>query len=108
MHMITFPRLLIVPGARHGWLASVAALCLGATAFGAVPTQPAKRAAVVGNPVSLLVQPEVITFNGPRASQQVVVTGRYADGSVRDLTGLCEFAADNSALVDLGSGGFLT
>ena len=48
-----------------------------------VPTEAAARARLVGQPVALIVQPETITLSGPRAMQQVVVSGRYADGSLQ-------------------------
>jgi hypothetical protein len=39
--------------------------------------------------------------------QQIVVSGRYADGSVRDVTPFCEMAIENAAAVELQAGGFL-
>src|SRR5688572_1939795 len=58
----------------------------------AAPPAAEQRAAVVGQPDSLLVQPEALTLTGPRAMTQLVVTGKYADGSVRDLTHVCDIA----------------
>jgi hypothetical protein len=78
----------------------VSALPAGA----AVPTDPAKRDAVVGQPASLIVKPDSVTLDGPRARQQLVVTGRYADGSVRDLTPLCEISCEAPDLVALADG----
>jgi hypothetical protein len=70
---------------------ALATLALAATtAPAAVPTDPAKVAPLVGQPTALSVQPETITLAGPRALQQVVVTGKYADGTLRDLTPFCE------------------
>src|SRR5262249_32263247 len=77
-------------------------------ASAAVPTDAAKRSAVVGQPASLLVQPPAVGLVGPRARQQIVVTGRYADGSVRDLTPLCDFSCDNAALAAVDETGFIT
>ena len=54
-----------------------------------------------------MVQPETIRLAGPRAMRQVLVTGRYADGSERDLTSFCDFRVENPALVNLARGGFL-
>jgi hypothetical protein len=73
-----------------------------------VPTDPERRAAVIGRPAALLVQPEVITLDGPRAMLQLVVTGSYADGSVRDLTPFCELSCEAPGIVALGDNGFLT
>jgi hypothetical protein len=83
---------------------ALATLALVASAApAAVPTEPAQVAPLVGQPTALLVQPPTITLAGPRAVQQVVVSGKYADGSVRDLTPFCELtpeAADVAALQD--------
>ncbi len=82
----------------------LATLALAASASpAAVPTEPAKVAPLVGQPTALAVQPAAITLAGPRALQQVVVTGRYADGTTRDLTPFCELApeaADVAAIKD--------
>jgi hypothetical protein len=76
-------------------------------AFAALPTSPEEKAKAIGQPVGLLVQPTVITLKGPRATQQLVVTGRYADGTVRDLTLFCEYSAETAGIVELAPGGFL-
>jgi Protein of unknown function (DUF1549)/Protein of unknown function (DUF1553) len=75
-------------------LAVLALSLASASAFAAVPSDPAARAPLIGQPASLQVQPEAITLTGPRAMQQVVVTGRYADGTVRDLTAFCELSIE--------------
>src|SRR5258708_36894838 len=75
--------------------------------FAALPTKAGDRAALVGKPAALVVQPAAITLTGPRATQQLVVTGKYADGTVRDLTPFAALRvqqADIAALAD----GFLT
>ncbi|MBI3409052.1 MAG: DUF1553 domain-containing protein [Planctomycetes bacterium] len=64
-------------------------------AYASLPTTPEAKAKVVGQPVSLHVQPDVITLTGPRAVQQIVVTGRYADGTVRDLTHFAEMKPES-------------
>ncbi|HZU38289.1 MAG TPA: DUF1549 domain-containing protein, partial [Gemmataceae bacterium] len=50
------------------------------------PTASDQRAALIGQPMALIIQPSKIVLEGPRAMQQLVVTGQYADGTVRDLT----------------------
>jgi hypothetical protein len=74
----------------------------------AVPAGPAERAQAIGQPAALLLQPASITLSGPRAMQQLVVSGRYADGTVRDLTPLCDFSSDTPGIVAVGADGFLT
>ena len=59
---------------------------------------PASADPVVGRPTSLQVQPEAVLLTGPRARQQLVVTGRYADGMVRDLTAFASVASDAEAV----------
>src|SRR5262245_16691068 len=57
-----------------------------APAQAAPPTAPADKAKVVGQPTMFLVQPQNVTLAGPRSVQQLVITGKYADGTIRDLT----------------------
>lgn len=75
-------------------------------AFAAMPSRPDERAALIGKPVAVMVQPATITLSGPRAVQQLVVTGKYADGTVRDLTPFAglRVEGDVAAMAD----GFLT
>ncbi len=72
-----------------------------------VPTDPAARAKIIGTPKELLVQPGKLTLTGPRATAQLVVTGVYADGTVRDLTHLADFKFD-SAVAAIDAERFLT
>jgi hypothetical protein len=73
----------------------------------APPTDASRRNALIGQPTALLVQPESLRLSGPRSYLQVIVTGKYADGSIRDLTPFCDFScAGNVASVT--AEGFLT
>jgi hypothetical protein len=69
----------------------------------AIPSDPAVRAQLVGKPADLLVQPAAVTLIGPRSLQQLVVTGRYADGTVRDLTPFCEFRVEPTVLATVSA-----
>src|SRR6516165_7510460 len=69
----------------------------GLPASAGVPADLASKATVIGQPAALVVQPESITLTGRHAFQQLVVTGRYADGRVRDLTALCEWSSETPA-----------
>src|SRR5262249_15245944 len=82
-------------------------LLLAAAASAAVPTEAAERAAVIGQPASLMIQPENITLTGPRAMQQIAVTGKYADGSVRALTPFCEWTPEASGVFTITPDGFM-
>src|SRR5262245_1099516 len=71
------------------------------------PERPADKAVSIGQPIALQVSPEGVRLVGPRDMRQLLVTGRYADGNECDLTSLCEYRAENPALVNIGRGGFL-
>ncbi|MBX9680785.1 MAG: DUF1549 and DUF1553 domain-containing protein [Gemmataceae bacterium] len=83
-------------------LAPIALIVASLPAFAAPPTDPAAKAKVIGQPASLQAHPEKIVLNGPHSMQQLVVTGKYADGSVRDLTYFADIAstAPNIAMLD--------
>jgi hypothetical protein len=53
------------------------------------------------------VEPASITLTGPRSVQQIIVTGRYADGTTRDLTPLCEYASERPDVMAVAAGGFV-
>jgi hypothetical protein len=72
-----------------------------------LPTDPEEKAKLIGEPAALLAQPETLVLNGPRARQQLVVSGRYANGTVRDLTPFCDLAVETPGVVEIGPGGFL-
>ena len=56
--------------------------CLSSSATLAdVPTDAAARAKIVGDPMELTVQPAEVALTGPHALQQLIVTGKYADGT---------------------------
>src|SRR5262249_24422447 len=88
-------------------LAAGLLLLASSPALASAPADAATRAAVLGTPADLQVQPASITLSGPRARQQVVVTGRYADGSVRDLTAFCELSCDSADLAGIEAVGYL-
>lgn len=73
-----------------------------------VPSGADERASIVRNPVSIEVEPTSITLSGPRASQQLLVTGNYADGTVRDLTRFCEWKTTAAALFEVTDEGLVT
>jgi hypothetical protein len=90
-------------------LSACAAILLAALpAAAAAPAEPARRAAVIGQPAALLVQPDTLSLAGPRDGRQLVVTGRYPDGGMRDLTALCDFSCEKSAVAAVDAGGFVT
>jgi hypothetical protein len=100
-------RLLCVRPARPACLSLALLLGTALPASAAVPTDPAARAQVVGQPVALVVQPPAVTLSGLRAMQQLVVTGRYADNTVRDLTPFCEFTSVAPCVAGVTADGFV-
>jgi len=80
--------------------------CAAFPAWAGVPTDQKERAKLVGLPTALEVNPAAVTLDGPRASQQLIVTGRYADGTARDLTAFATFAVQDAAAIE-APGGFV-
>lgn len=72
--------------------------CVSGSLWAAAPTTPEARDKVIGQPVAIQIQPENIVLVGPRAVQQIVVTGKYSDGSVRDLTHVADIKAEGDAV----------
>lgn len=60
----------------------------------------------VGTLLSLSVQPPSIRFSSARATQQVIVTGRYSDGGERDLTSFADFRVEGGVAA-IGRGGLV-
>lgn len=81
---------------------------VGQTLQAELPDSPAARAQLIGPPVALQVQPEHVHLNGPRSTQQLLVTGRYADGSLRDLTGVCTWKIADNQLIEITPRGSLS
>ncbi len=90
------------------WLSFLAGLSLLVPAWShaAIPEDAAERAAVIGNPKALVVQPPAITLAGPRSQQQLLITGQYPDGTSRDLTAFGTITSPED-LVVLGENGYL-
>ena len=71
---------------RRWMLAVAATITLAGSAIAGPPSDPAERAKIIGQPAAIDVAPAAVVLDGPRAMQQVIVTGKYADGTVRDLS----------------------
>src|SRR4051794_1836231 len=92
------------------WGMVLSLLCIWTTVGRAdVPTDPAARAKLIGTPKELHVQPEKLTLSGSRATAQIVVTGLYADGTVRDLTQVADFnLSGNDGVIAVDAERFIT
>jgi Protein of unknown function (DUF1553)/Protein of unknown function (DUF1549) len=78
--------------------------CLAIPASAAIPTAPAERAKLVGQPTAIEVAPSTVILDGPRGVRQLVVSGRYADGTTRDLTPFAAFEADAPGFLNTSEG----
>jgi hypothetical protein len=88
---------------------TLAALALGlapAWAVAAFPSDASERAKVIGQPTGLDVRPATVTLDSPRAVQQMTVTGKYADGTIRDLTPFAAYTSETPDLLE-ATGGFI-
>ena len=72
-----------------------------------MPTTAADRPRSSASRAALLVQPSAVTLTGLRSVQQLVVTGKYADGTVRDLSAVVDAKLEGEPVVTLGEGLFL-
>jgi hypothetical protein len=80
-------------------------LCLAAllslTCFVAGATAAEQATIDVGQPTAITLEPGAFTLLGTRARQQLLVTGQYPNGEVRDLTAAASFAPANSAVAKI-------
>ena len=72
-----------------------------------VAAEPSSKSDAIGRPVSIDVVPGTFRLDGPRATQQLLVTGHYADGSLRDLTGLADFQASDPGFLEVDTDGLV-
>lgn len=71
------------------------------------PTDAQARAEIVGQPTAIEVHPTAIALKGTWASEQLLVSGRYADGTVRDLTAFAAFESDNASIAKVQPSGYV-
>jgi hypothetical protein len=87
--------------------ALVFAVLVAAPAPAAPPTDAGERKAVIGQPTAVEVVPATVTLSGVRDARQLVVSGKYADGTARDLTGVVEAKVEPAGIVEVQEGLFL-
>jgi hypothetical protein len=96
---------MIHPVAGPAFLRAVPALLL---ALAGNSVTAAETVAVgAGELRSLSVLPEKLTLRGAHQVQQVVVTGHFANGGIRDLTPTCDLRVADPAVVRVEAGGLL-
>ena len=59
---------------------------------------------VAQSPSSIEILPDGVTLAGPQSSHRLIVQGRFADGSERDLTANAAFEASNPKVVNMDDG----
>src|SRR5262249_14019126 len=79
--------------------AAAALVWIGVVQAGLRADDTAIKSSNIGNPTRLEVFPPAVKLSGPRSRTQLVVTGHYADGSMRDLTRDSQFASTASDIV---------
>jgi YD repeat-containing protein len=102
----TRTRLTPAPRAR-GFGLVLAILAAASPATAAPPTDIGERKAVVGQPASVEVVPAAVTLTGVRDARQLVVSGKYADGTARDLSAVVEAKVEPTGVVELQDGLYL-
>jgi len=87
----------------RGFGFAVAVLAATVTpALAAPPLDAGERKAVIGVPASVEVVPAAVTLSGVRDARQLVVSAKYADGTVRDLTGVVEAKVEPQPRIERG------
>jgi hypothetical protein len=85
----------------------VAVLVLFGRPVGAADVKNASAspgAVVVGDPTGITMVPETISLNGSRSRQQVLITGQYASGELRDLTPASELVSSDVKVARVENG----
>lgn len=72
-----------------------------------IPEDTGKRQVAVGKPEGLEISPKAIELQGKQGHWQIVITGKYAGGLVRDLTPFAAFTVENSEIAQVEEGGFI-
>jgi hypothetical protein len=88
-------------------LAALFFTALAGPALAGPPVSAEDRAAVAGQPTTIEIAPGAVTLTGVRDARQLVVTGKYADGSVRDLTSVAGVKVEPAGVVEVQDGLFL-
>ena len=67
----------------------------------APPVSPEDRATFIGAPTEVVISPNRVTLSGPRDVRQLVITGKYSDGTLRDLTPVVDAVPNVSDVVTI-------
>jgi hypothetical protein len=95
-----------MPSLRRVSLALVLLLSAVPAAF-ALPPVEGERKDLIGQPTGLQISPNTVTLTGVRDARQLVVTGQYANGQLRDLTPAVDVKVEPAGIVEVSDGLFL-
>ncbi len=93
--------------ARRTYLAATLLAVFASPTLAAPPVDAGERKAVAETPAAIEIQPGAITLTGIRDARQLVITGKYADGTVRDLTAVADAKVEPAGIVEVQDGVFL-
>jgi hypothetical protein len=91
---------------RSGLLALFLATLAG-SAVAAPPIDPNERKAVAGQPTALEIMQGTVAISGIRDAKQIIVTGKYADGTVRDLSAVADSRVEPVGVIEVQEGLYL-
>lgn len=77
-----------------GWLAAGSLWLTGTV----VLAEEVAATIEVGTPQQITLEPNSFTLRGPRAKQQLIVTGSYSENALRDLTPAVQYTSSNEAV----------
>ncbi len=75
--------------------------------FASPPVEEKERNDIAGQPTALVAFPAAVTLTGIRDARQVIVTGKYADDTSRDLTAITNARIEPADIAELQEGLFL-
>ncbi|HSQ58047.1 MAG TPA: DUF1549 domain-containing protein, partial [Gemmata sp.] len=71
------------------------------------PISAIERETVIGKPTAIEIKPATVILDGIRDARQLIVTGKYADGSLRDLTSVADAKLEPADVVGVEEGLYL-
>jgi hypothetical protein len=105
---LPFTRNCLTPNTFARGFATVVLLAVVAgPAAAAAPVEPNERKTVIGQPTAIEVLPSTVTLSGSRDARQIIVTGKYADGTIRDLSAVVDARVEPAGVVEIQEGQFL-
>jgi len=76
-------------------------------AFALPPVDAVERRAIAGAPTAIEIAPGNVKLTGLRDARQLVISGKYSDGTVRDLTAFADTKVEPAGIVEIQEGVFL-